>query len=232
MRHQLCKLEGMSRLCFCFFFQIGKKYTLLLFHRCKRSALLGHFPRWCSRRLTVIIICLFTWAFYKACGIKVLFLFRFSDLFTMKYLNNHWWFLSCKWYFLLKSRNKRIFTKHLSPPSEWPLPCDQTLPSYCSPSLLLSSLITASFLECPSFLRHRSPQYSRCAENSLSREHRPQTVGQHDLGDCRWHIDVPWHDILSQTEKTIPFQFSFLAFLISYKGKSLCFGTIMPLPHL
>ena len=76
----------MSRFCF-FFFKIEKKYTLLLFHRCKclgpaiTSQMAFHVPD-CDSLFIYM-------AFYKACGIKVFFSFSFSDLFSMKYLNDH-----------------------------------------------------------------------------------------------------------------------------------------------
>ena len=99
------------------------------------------------------------------------------------------------------------------------LPCDQTLPSYCSPSLLplLSHHCLFPWLSIIPKIQE-STVFQVC-RNNLCREHRPQTVG-YDLGDCRWCIDAPWCGTLPQTQKTTPFQFSFML-LISQREESM-----------
>ena len=110
---------------------------------------------------------------------------------------------------LFKKVETKVFLPNTCPYLWVALPCDQTLPSYCSPSLLPLFSHHCLFPWTSIIPKIQESTVFQVCRNSLSREHRPQTVG-YDLGDCRWHIDVPWHDNLSQTEKTIPFQFSFV----------------------
>ena len=118
----------------------------------------------------------------------------------------------------LKSRNKGTFTKHLSPPLSG-------LSVWSDPTRLLLTFLLPLFPHHCLFpwmsiipKTQESTVFQMC-RNNLSWEHRPQTVG-YDLGDSRWCTDAPWCDILSQTEKTIPFQLSFML-LISQREEAM-----------
>ena len=166
MRNQLHKLEGIGQDSGVFFRE--ERNTHFYVSADAGASVLPSLPRWHSGSLPATI-CLFKWTFYKACGIKVLFLFQF--LWPLHHEVLIWSFMVS---FLLMVLFVRIKTKVFLPTTcvhlSVALPRDQTLPVCCSPSLF------------PPFPRRsiipkiqESAVFQMC-RNDLSLEQRSQTV--------------------------------------------------------